>query len=155
MGILEGEGTLCSTCGRPHTKRARQDIMKGPLPPDNWWSESMDAKFHLEIFTESSDLVPHFTEDCSDKLRKQLDLPTLFLSGANNRRSSLRSRPSASFNQFECCVDEKAVLIKMNKPTKDQWQALSPVIQRLYLDEGQTFKKVAEYLHKYHDFNPT
>jgi hypothetical protein len=38
---------------------------------------------------------------------------------------------------------------------KEQWLALKPIIQQLYVDEGQTFRKVAEYLHEYHDFNPT
>jgi hypothetical protein len=38
---------------------------------------------------------------------------------------------------------------------KEQWLALRPIIQRLYVDEGQTFLKVAEYLHEHHDFNPT
>jgi hypothetical protein len=38
---------------------------------------------------------------------------------------------------------------------KEQWLALKPIIQQLYVDEGQTFRKVAEYLHKHHDFNPT
>jgi Clr5 domain len=38
---------------------------------------------------------------------------------------------------------------------KEKWMALKPVIKRLYFDEGQTFVKVAEYLHEHHDFNPT
>ena len=38
---------------------------------------------------------------------------------------------------------------------KEQWLALRPIIQRLYVDEGQTFVKVAEYLHEQHNFNPT
>jgi hypothetical protein len=39
--------------------------------------------------------------------------------------------------------------------SKEQWLALKPFIQQLYIDEGQTFRKVAEYLHQHHDFNPT
>jgi hypothetical protein len=38
---------------------------------------------------------------------------------------------------------------------KEQWLALKPVIQRLYIDENQTFPKVAEYLDQNHGFKPT
>jgi hypothetical protein len=38
---------------------------------------------------------------------------------------------------------------------KEQWLALRPIIQRLYVDEGQTFLKVAGYLHEHYNFNPT
>jgi hypothetical protein len=38
---------------------------------------------------------------------------------------------------------------------KEQWLVLKPIIQQLYVDKGQTFRKVAEYLHEHHDFNPT
>jgi hypothetical protein len=38
---------------------------------------------------------------------------------------------------------------------KEQWLALKPVIQRLYIDENQTFTKVAEYLDQNHGFKPT
>jgi hypothetical protein len=38
---------------------------------------------------------------------------------------------------------------------KEQWLALKPVIKRLYVDEGQTFGNVAEYLYEHHRFNPT
>jgi hypothetical protein len=38
---------------------------------------------------------------------------------------------------------------------KEQWRALKPLIQRLYIDENQTFTKVAEYLQEHHGFNPT
>ncbi|CZR66338.1 uncharacterized protein PAC_16239 [Phialocephala subalpina] len=39
--------------------------------------------------------------------------------------------------------------------SKEQWQALKTIIYQLYVDEGQTFSKVSEYLHEHHDFNPT
>jgi Clr5 domain len=38
---------------------------------------------------------------------------------------------------------------------KEQWLSLKPVIQRLYIDENQTFTKVAEYLDQNHGFKPT
>jgi hypothetical protein len=38
---------------------------------------------------------------------------------------------------------------------KEQWLELKPVIKRLYVDEGLTFLKVAEYLQEHYDFNPT
>jgi hypothetical protein len=38
---------------------------------------------------------------------------------------------------------------------KEQWLALKPLIHRLYIDENQTFTKVAEYLQEHHGFNPT
>jgi hypothetical protein len=38
---------------------------------------------------------------------------------------------------------------------KEQWLAMKPVIQQLYIDEGRTFAKVVEYLHENHGFNPT
>jgi tetratricopeptide (TPR) repeat protein len=38
---------------------------------------------------------------------------------------------------------------------KEQWLALKPIIQRLYVDEGQTFLKVAEFLNETRGFNPT
>jgi hypothetical protein len=38
---------------------------------------------------------------------------------------------------------------------KEQWLALKPIIQRLYLEESQTYNEVADYLHEYHDFSPT
>jgi hypothetical protein len=39
--------------------------------------------------------------------------------------------------------------------SKEQWLALKPLIHRLYIDENQTFTKVAEYLQEHHGFNPT
>jgi hypothetical protein len=38
---------------------------------------------------------------------------------------------------------------------KEQWLALKPIIQQLYVNEGQTFNEVAQYLHEYHDFSPS
>jgi Clr5 domain len=38
---------------------------------------------------------------------------------------------------------------------KEQWLALKPVIQQLYVEEGRTFAKVAEYLQENHGFDPT
>jgi hypothetical protein len=38
---------------------------------------------------------------------------------------------------------------------KEQWLELKPVIKRLYVDEGLTFLKVAEYLQDHYEFNPT
>lgn len=38
---------------------------------------------------------------------------------------------------------------------KEKWLALKPIIQQLYIDEGQTFREVAEYLREHHDFDPT
>jgi hypothetical protein len=38
---------------------------------------------------------------------------------------------------------------------KERWQALKPTIELLYVNEGQTFTKVAEYLAEHHDFHPT
>jgi hypothetical protein len=38
---------------------------------------------------------------------------------------------------------------------KQQWLALKPIIKQLYVNEGQTFSKVAEYLRTHHDFSPT
>jgi hypothetical protein len=38
---------------------------------------------------------------------------------------------------------------------KEQWLVLKPLIHRLYIDENQTFTKVAEYLQEHHGFNPT
>jgi hypothetical protein len=39
--------------------------------------------------------------------------------------------------------------------SKEQWQALKHVIERLYVTEGQTFIKVAEYLQEHHGVKPT
>jgi len=38
---------------------------------------------------------------------------------------------------------------------KEQWLAVKPVIQHLYVDEGHTFLQVAEYLDRHHGFKPT
>jgi hypothetical protein len=38
---------------------------------------------------------------------------------------------------------------------KEQWLTLKPLIHRLYIDENQTFTKVAEYLQELYGFNPT
>jgi hypothetical protein len=38
---------------------------------------------------------------------------------------------------------------------KEQWLALKPIIKQMYVDEGHTFNKVAEYLREHHDFHPT
>ncbi|KAE9362669.1 hypothetical protein N431DRAFT_525010 [Stipitochalara longipes BDJ] len=38
---------------------------------------------------------------------------------------------------------------------KEQWLALKPAIQRLYIEEGQTFTQVAEHLDQHHGFKPT
>ena len=70
-----------------------------------------------------------------------------------------KALPSPRFDdiaaEWEAEVDEKAVVVKNNTPTKLQWEAMKPLIQRLYVTEGQTFAKVAEYLQKHHAFNPS
>jgi hypothetical protein len=38
---------------------------------------------------------------------------------------------------------------------KEQWLALKPIIEQLYVKEGQTLTKVVEYLAEHHDFYPT
>jgi hypothetical protein len=38
---------------------------------------------------------------------------------------------------------------------KEQWLALKPLIHRLYIDENQSFTKVAKYLQEHYGFNPT
>ncbi|KAN0096649.1 hypothetical protein V8E51_015454 [Hyaloscypha variabilis] len=44
---------------------------------------------------------------------------------------------------------------RRNIYSKEQWQALKPVIERLYVTEGQTFIKVVEYLREHHGVKPT
>ena len=56
---------------------------------------------------------------------------------------------------FEESMNQSDINGRRKMYPKEQWLALRPIIQRLYVDEGQTFLKVAEYLHEHHDFNPT
>jgi len=37
----------------------------------------------------------------------------------------------------------------------EEWAALRPEIERLYIHEEQTFEHVAAYLRDHHNFNPT
>lgn len=37
----------------------------------------------------------------------------------------------------------------------DEWEALRPTIERLYIDENKTFDQVAKILSDEHQFNPT
>lgn len=57
--------------------------------------------------------------------------------------------------EFEESMKQSDISGRRKMYPKEQWLALRPIIQRLYVDEGQTFLKVAEYLHEHHDFNPT
>lgn len=54
---------------------------------------------------------------------------------------------------------EPEKLLAMNATRKmytaEQWLELKPIVKQLYIDEGRTFPKVAEYLHEHHDFSPT
>ncbi len=56
---------------------------------------------------------------------------------------------------FEESVNQGDTSGRRKMYPKEQWLALRPIVQRLYVDEGQTFLKVAEYLHEHHNFNPT
>lgn len=38
---------------------------------------------------------------------------------------------------------------------KEQWLALKPIIQQLYVEERKTFNEVADHLQEHHDFSPT
>jgi len=60
-----------------------------------------------------------------------------------------------SVMEFEESMKQSDINGRRKMYPKEQWLALRPIIQRLYVDEGQTFLKVAEYLHEHHDFNPT
>jgi hypothetical protein len=44
---------------------------------------------------------------------------------------------------------------RRNMYPKQQWLALKPIIKQLYINEGQTFSKVAEYLRAHYSFSPT
>jgi hypothetical protein len=44
---------------------------------------------------------------------------------------------------------------RRNIYSQEQWQTLKPVIERLYVTEGQTFIKVVEYLHEHHGVKPS
>ena len=50
---------------------------------------------------------------------------------------------------------EEDSIARRNMYPKEQWLALKHLIHRLYIDENQTFTKVAEYLQEHHGFNPT
>jgi len=39
--------------------------------------------------------------------------------------------------------------------SKDRWEELRPLIQRLYIDENKTFKAITEILREIHNFVPT
>ena len=56
---------------------------------------------------------------------------------------------------FEQSMKQGGINGRRKMYPKKHWLALRPIIQRLYVDEGQTFLKVAEYLHEHHNFNPT
>jgi hypothetical protein len=56
---------------------------------------------------------------------------------------------------FEDSMKQSEINGRRKMYPKEQWLVLRPIIQRLYVDEGQTFLKVAEYLHEHHNFNPT
>jgi hypothetical protein len=47
------------------------------------------------------------------------------------------------------------MITRRNTYPKQQWLALKPIIEQLYVNEGQTFSKVAEYLRAHHAFSPT
>ena len=60
-----------------------------------------------------------------------------------------------SLMDFEESMKQSDINGRRKMYPKEQWLALRPIVQRLYVDEGQTFLKVAEYLHEHHNFNPT
>jgi hypothetical protein len=62
-------------------------------------------------------------------------------------QESFATRPGATK------LPEKSQRRKMYP--KEQWLALKPIIKQLYVNEGRTFTKVAEYLAEHHDFHPT
>jgi hypothetical protein len=39
--------------------------------------------------------------------------------------------------------------------SKEQWDPLKPVVERLHVEEGRTLRQVAALLKEHHDFNPT
>jgi hypothetical protein len=81
-------------------------------------------------------------------LSRQASAPALSL--------PVRSRQDpGSVMTFEESMKQSDINGRRKMYPREQWLALRPIIQRLYVDEGQTFLKVAEYLHEHHDFNPT
>jgi hypothetical protein len=66
-----------------------------------------------------------------------------------------RGQDLGSVMDFEESMKQSDINGRRKMYPKEQWLALRPIIQRLYVDEGQTFLKVAEYLHEHYNFNPT
>jgi hypothetical protein len=79
--------------------------------------------------------------------------PGPFLASASSE-PALTEKPEASATLFG--PEQAAVMKPRHKMyPKEKWLSLQPIIQQLYVDEGWTFREVAEYLRQHHDFNPT
>jgi hypothetical protein len=55
-------------------------------------------------------------------------------------------------NKLELGLEIKT---KRKMISKEQWDPLKPVVERLYVKEGRTLRQVAEYLKEHHDLIPT
>jgi Clr5 domain len=71
------------------------------------------------------------------------------MAGAGQRSESLTSLPREQADKLPDTKQRREMV------PKEQWLALKPVIEQLYVKEQQTFNEVAQHLQKYHNFSPT
>lgn len=159
------------TCSLHDAKRIKQDDLELKQDPlDSSWeanSQSQDAKSNLFSITEYSALGPGVAEESieskgaftsfGDFNFSPDELPSLQqeVRHVANVKSSLYQPLNDSSWHFEHNVGEKALTVKWNAPTAQQWEAAKPLIQQLYIHENRTLANVVEELRKNHGFFAT
>ena len=55
----------------------------------------------------------------------------------------------------EYVLAHRAAIVPRRQLTPAEVETLRPIIKRLYIDEGWTFRQVQWHLRTYHNYNPT
>jgi hypothetical protein len=160
--------TLSCTCRLDDAKRTKRGGLGLKQDPfESSWevnSHSQDAKFNLLSITEYSALGTELAEKSTESkgastsfgdfisFADELSSPHQEVGHVRDGKSSLYQPLDGSSWALEHNVDEKALVVKGNAPTAQQWETMRPLIQQLYLHEGRTLADVLEKLHKSHGF---
>jgi hypothetical protein len=169
VGESSEETTSGCKCSLHDPKRIKEDDLELKQDPfESSWeanSHSPDAKSNLFSITEYCALGPELAEESTESNRAFTsfgdfisfpgELPSLQQEVGHvvDSKSSLYQPLNDCSWPFEHDDDKKALIVKGNVPTKQQWEAMRPLIRRLYVDEERTSAGVLEALRKRYGFN--
>jgi hypothetical protein len=158
-------GCTCSFHGAKRIKQGDLELEQDTFE-SSWETDShfQDANSNLFPITKYSALDPDLVKDFAeskgaftsfgDFISFPDDLPSLQqeVGHVADSKPSLHPRDS-SFLPYDHKVDEKALEVKGNALTAQQWETIKPRIKQLHVDKGRTLAVILEKLCEHYGFS--